>query len=79
VHHTPQDRPLRRDEAAAFITENYFPCSPRTLAKWAVTGGGPAYRKAARVPLYDISDLREFAERRMSAKVRSSSELRAAA
>ena len=30
---------------------------PRTLAKYAVIGGGPAFRKAGRYPLYHPDDL----------------------
>ena len=48
----------------------------KTLAKLAVVGGGPAYRKAGKFPLYEPDDLDEWALAKLSAKVRSSSELR---
>ena len=48
-------RRLRRDQAAAYIREKHgIPCSPRTLAKKACIGGGPPFRKANRVPLYEV-------------------------
>ena len=35
-------RLLRRVEAAQYIQNKWgYPCSPRTLAKYAVVGGGP--------------------------------------
>jgi hypothetical protein len=71
-----QKRRLRRNEAAQYISDKHGqPCSPKTLAKLAVTGGGPAYRKAGRVPLYDPADLDQWAESRLSDLVHSTSEL----
>ena len=34
---------------------------PATLAKLAVLGGGPIFRRAGRMPLYSAADLDEFA------------------
>ena len=46
-------RLLRRAEAAMHIHDKWgYPCSPRTLAKYAVIGGGPVFRRAGRFPLY---------------------------
>ena len=42
-----------------------------------LTGGGPAYRKAGKFPLYEPDDLDEWALAKLSPKVRSSSEFRA--
>jgi hypothetical protein len=68
--------PLRRKDAAKYVeNEHGQPCSPKTLAKLAVVGGGPAYRKAGKFPLYEPDDLDEWALARLSPKVRSSSEL----
>src|SRR5436853_20513 len=37
---------LRRTEAATYVTDRYgFPCSRQWLAKLAVVGGGPVFRK----------------------------------
>jgi hypothetical protein len=70
---------LRRNEAAEYIHRTHgIPCRPRTLAKWAVVGGGPIFRKAGNVPLYDTADLDVWAESKMSKPVRSTAELRAA-
>jgi hypothetical protein len=81
MDHTYQEagnvhRRLRRDAAAAYITDKHgIPCSPRTLAKYAVIGGGPAFRKAGRFPLYDLSDLDQWAESKIGPRVNSTSEL----
>ena len=51
-------RLLRRAEAAQYVHDKWgYPCSPRTLAKYAVIGGGPRFRKAGRYPLYHPDDL----------------------
>jgi hypothetical protein len=52
--------------------------SPKTLAKLAVTAGGPRYRKAGKFPLYEISVLDEFARTKLSPLVSSTSEFEAA-
>lgn len=68
-------RYLRRTEAAAYVADTFgIPCSPKTLAKLAVVGGGPAYRKAGPYPLYAPSDLDEWANAKLGPRVRSSSE-----
>lgn len=73
-------RPLRRGEAAVYITQTHgIPCSPNTLAKLASVGGGPAFRKASRFPLYSRADLDAWVQGKMSALVRSTSELSASA
>lgn len=71
---------LRRSEAAAYIRAKYLlPCADKYLAKLAVTGGGPKFRKASRWPIYEVADLEAWAEARISAKVGSTSELKGAA
>ena len=51
-------RYLTRAAAAQYVRATYgFPCSRQWLAKLAVVGGGPVYRKAGRTPLYAPSDL----------------------
>jgi hypothetical protein len=70
--------PLRRKAAAKYVEDEHGqPCSHKTLAKLAVVGGGPLYRKAGKFPLYEPDDLDEWALARLSPKVRSSSEFRA--
>jgi hypothetical protein len=66
---------LRRADAAAYVRRVYgFPCSRQWLAKLAVVGGGPAYRKAGRTPIYSPSDLDAWAESRIGEPQRSTSE-----
>ena len=68
----------RRDSAAAYLTEKWgIPTSPRTLAKQACIGGGPAFRKAGRIPLYAEEDLDQYAREKIGRRVRSTSELSA--
>jgi hypothetical protein len=45
------------------------------LAKLAVVGGGPAFRKARRNPLYTAEDLDAWASDLIGPRVRSTSEL----
>jgi len=48
----------RRAEAARYIRETWgLPCSSSWLAKLAVVGGGPIFRKAGRFPIYTDADL----------------------
>jgi hypothetical protein len=58
----------RRVEAAQYIRDKWNqPCQPKTLAKLAVVGGGPVFRKAGRFPLYQDPDLDSWAEARIGA------------
>ena len=64
----------RRDLAAALMNEG-FKVAPATLATLAVRGGGPAYQKFGRVPLYRWSTALSWARGRLTQPVHSSSEL----
>jgi hypothetical protein len=65
---------LRRVDAARHVREAWgLPCSPRWLAKLAVTGGGPIYCKAGRTPIYSPADLDAWAEARIGAPRKSTS------
>jgi hypothetical protein len=67
---------LRRRDAAQFVRETWgLPCSPKWLAKLAVVGGGPVFRKAGRYPVYLEADLDAWAEARIGAPRRSTSVL----
>jgi hypothetical protein len=69
-------RLLRRAEAAEHIQQKWgYPCSPRTLAKYAVVGGGPLFRKAGRFPLYHPDDLDGWVGGKLSDPVASTSAL----
>jgi hypothetical protein len=81
------DRPVNRgpkialgtrkpSSRSAYITERYgFPCSRQWLAKLAVIGGGPVFRKAGRYPVYEPSELDRWAEARIGPPQRSTSEV----
>ena len=65
---------LRRAAAARYVRETWgLPCSSKWLAKLAVVGGGPIYRKAGRFPVYVPADLDAWAESRIGTPRRSTS------
>jgi hypothetical protein len=67
---------MRRAEAARYLLEAHgIPCAPATLAKYACIGGGPAFRKAGKFPIYAKADLDSWAGLRVSKRVNSTSEL----
>lgn len=71
-----ETRLLRRRDAAAYVRETWsFPCCPAWLAKLAVVGGGPLFRKAGRFPVYSSNDLDDWAKSRFTRRVASTSEL----
>ena len=75
----PQSKPerhLRRNQAAKYVTETYnIPCSPKTLAKIACVGSdGPPFRLAGRFPLYPISGLDAWAQKKIGPLVHSTTE-----
>lgn len=73
-----ENRYLRRREAALYIQTTFgFPCSRQWLAKLAVIGGGPIYRKAGRTPIYAPSDLDAWALERIGSPQRSTSDVQA--
>ena len=71
------ERYLRRNEAAKYVIENYnVPCSPKTLAKLAcVSSEGPPFRLAGRFPLYPVSGLDAWAQKKFGPLVTSTSEV----
>ena len=71
------ERLLRRVEAARYVVETYnVPCSPKTLAKLAcVSSEGPPFRLAGRFPLYPVSGLDAWAQKKIGPLVRSTSEV----
>ena len=69
-------RYLSRTEAAQYIRTRYgFPCSRQWLAKLAVLGGGPIFRKAGRNPIYAPADLDNWAMSRIGEPQRSTSDV----
>lgn len=72
---TPPSRPLRRVEASQYLKAVWgIDRAPTTLAKLAVVGGGPRFRKAARIPLYPPEFLDEWAKALLSPPMTSTSD-----
>ena len=56
----------RVSQASAYLSELHgITLSPATLAKLAVVGGGPAFRKDGPFPLYELDILDAFAAARL--------------
>jgi hypothetical protein len=71
--HTPR---FRRRAAAQFLSDHGYPTAPATLAKYACTGGGPKFFSWGRIPLYEAQELLAWAEGRLAAARRTTSEPR---
>ena len=66
---------LRRKAASQYLEEKYgIHRAPATLAKLAVVGGGPPFRRDGRIPLYSVDDLDRWATSRLGALMRSTSD-----
>jgi hypothetical protein len=65
---------LRRKQAGAYLKYKYGFGSEKTLAKLASIGGGPEIFYAGRLPLYVEENLDAWAEGKIAAPVRSTSE-----
>jgi hypothetical protein len=73
----PHPKYRNRKEASQYLREVWgLQRSPTYLAKLAVIGGGPAFRKANRTPLYDDPCLDAYATSIIGPLVRSTSEVR---
>ena len=66
---------LRRRDAAEYLLEKYGFGAERTLAKGAVTGDTPEYRKAGRIVLYTREALDRWALSKIGAPRASSSDV----
>jgi hypothetical protein len=67
---------LSRDEAANYLTGRGLRVATKTLAKYAVAGGGPAYRTfGSRRAVYDPADLEAWIAEKLTNRRRSSSEV----
>lgn len=72
----PTSKYLNRKSASQHLLSTWgLQRSPNYLAKLAVVGGGPAYRKANRAPLYTIEDLDAWAAGLIGPRIRSTSDL----
>jgi hypothetical protein len=65
---------LDRGEAASYLTSRGLKTKKGTLQKYATTGGGPPYRRFGNKTIYTPDDLDQWAEEKMSAPRRSTSE-----
>lgn len=66
---------LSRSEAAEFLTERGIPIAKTTLQKYATVGGGPEYQKFGNRTLYTQQSLLEWAQKKLSKPIKSSSEI----
>jgi len=66
---------MRRKMASQYLFEVHgVQLSPATLAKLAVIGGGPPFRRDGRFPNYDRPELDIYAEKRLGPLRRSTSD-----
>ena len=66
---------LRRKEAAEYVRKTFnVPCAASTLAKLAVVGGGPPYKRFGRFPLYSKAALRDWVQLHFAGTYRSTSD-----
>ena len=70
----PDDAILTRTRVAEELTARGYPVSPATLRTMVTRGGGPTYRRFGRVAVYRWGDALAWAEGRLSAPMRSTSE-----
>jgi hypothetical protein len=69
-------RYLRRKAASDYLHETHgLDRAPSTLAKLAVIGGRPIFRRAGRFPLYSMADLDEWVASKLSPPMRSTSDV----
>ena len=69
---------LTRDATAVALTKSGYPTSPKTLATMATRGGGPRFHRFGPRVLYRWRDALDWAEKRLSAPMCSTSEADAA-
>lgn len=71
-----KNRRLRRKDASIYLLDTWgVSRTAKTLAKLAVTGGGPPFRKDGRFPLYLEADLDVWVEKQLSPLLSSTAEL----
>lgn len=67
---------LSRKEAADYIRAKGLPSSESTLRTYAVTGGGPRFRKFGRAVRYERAELDAWIEAKLTTAVDTTSALR---
>lgn len=66
---------LTKPQASAFLTnEMGLPVAVKTLSKYITNGDGPEYQKFGTRVVYRESNLREWANARLSAPIQNSSQ-----
>lgn len=66
---------LRRKAASKYLNQTHgVQRAPSTLAKLAVIGGGPVFRRVGRIPLYSTEDLDDWVSSILSKPMRSTSD-----
>jgi predicted DNA-binding transcriptional regulator AlpA len=73
------ERYLTRNEVSERCKSRGLSIAKQTLAKLAVTGGGPAFRKFGNRVVYDPADVEAWIERRLTGPRKSTSEVQIAA
>jgi hypothetical protein len=78
--HTSEDKLtfVDRRGASAYIHEKYGPAirySANTLAKMAVTGGGPVFRRIGNRVVYEEDDIDDWITEKLGPPMRSTSEI----
>jgi hypothetical protein len=73
------DRYLTRGEVSERCKSRGLPIAKQTLAKLAVTGGGPAFRKFGSRVVYTPADVDAWIEQRLTRPCKSTSEVQIAA
>jgi hypothetical protein len=69
-----------RDEAATYLEETWgLRCSKASLAKFAVSGNGPAYHRSGREAFYNPAVLNEYAKRRLGPAASAATDHKASA
>jgi hypothetical protein len=71
-------RRLTRREAAQWLADNGFRTAEASLARYASCGGGPAFVKFGRKPLYSEQALKDWVASKTRGPLRSTSELQLA-
>jgi hypothetical protein len=69
-----QKRYLTRGESADFLTEQGLPTTKNQLQKLATTGGGPEYSIYGNKAVYTPTNLLAWAEAKLTASRKSTSE-----
>jgi hypothetical protein len=70
------DKRLDTRQASAFLTASGYTTAPATLNKLRCIGGGPAFEKFGRRPLYSETSLLEWVQSRTTHPLRSTSDIK---